>query len=434
MNFEDRTQEIKILKEILALSKKNAQFTVIVGRRRIGKTRLLQHVFQDNLVYWFVSRKDAVLLASEFNEQLRSNFNLPLISTNPTLEQVFETAFLLSTSQHFTLIVDEFQNFKYIDPSFFSNLQKLWDTYKDKIKLNLIISGSTISLLLKIFQNSKEPLFGRANRIISLKPFDVEALKKIIFKYNPKATKHDLLLIYALTGGVPKYVESLVDYNKLEFNQIVDFTFSRFSPFIDEGKNLLIEEFGQDYTVYFSILTLIAEGKTKRTEIENQLGKPISGYLDRLEKILSIIKRSYPLFAHNNRLVRFKINDNFLTFWFRFFYKNWSLIEMENFETLKKIFLRDYPVFAGKMLEKYFIEKLAISGQYTKIGSWWDRKGENEIDIVALDEINKKADIFEVKLNKDKLKLNKLYAKSSSLREQLKNYTFTYRGLSIEDM
>lgn len=434
MDFENRAHEIQNLKQILQLSQKTAQLTVLIGRRRIGKTRLLQHVFKQNYVYWFVSRKDSVLLAAEFDSQLRRKFNLPQISTQPMLEQVFETAFLLASKQHFTLIVDEFQNFRYIQPSFFSSLQKLWDTYKDKIKLNLIISGSAISLLLKIFQNANEPLFGRANRIISLKPLDVEALKNIVLKYNTNATNRDLLLVYSLTGGVPKYVESLVDYNKLEFNEIVDFTFSRFSLFIDEGKNLLIEEFGQDYTVYFSILTLLAEGKTKRTEIENQLDKPISGYLERLEKVLAIIKRSFPILAHNSRLVRYKIIDNFLMFWFRFFYKNWSLIEMENFDTLKKLFIRDYPVFAGKMLEKYFSKKLSLTGKYTKIGSWWDRKGQNEIDIVALDEINKKADLFEVKLNKDKLKLNQLFAKASALREKLKAYDFSYKGLSLEDM
>ncbi len=434
MDFENRTEEIQILQQIEKLSKKTAQLTVLVGRRRIGKTRLLQHVFKQNFVYWFVSRKDNKLLASEFDNQLRTKFRLPQTSVQPSLEQVFETAFLLAAKHHFTLIIDEFQNFRYVQPSFFSSLQKLWDTFKDKIKLNLIISGSTISLLLKIFQNSKEPLFGRANRIIVLKPFNVDSLKKIVSKYSPKATNKDLLLIYSLTGGIPKYVENLVDNNSLTFEKNINFTFSRFSPFIEEGKNLLIEEFGQDYTVYFSILTLLAEGKTKRSEIENQLGKPVSGYLERLEKTLSIIKRIRPILSHNNKLIRYKINDNFLTFWFRFFYRNWSLIEMENFDLLKKLFMRDYPVFSGKMLEKYFMDKLSLSGKYTKIGQWWDRKGHNEIDIVALNEIDKKADLFEVKINKNKLNINQLFAKAQSLRQQLKDFEFSYNGLSIDDM
>ncbi len=434
MQFVNRDREIALLKQIETQAQQSAKFTVITGRRRIGKTRLIREAFGDKMVYWFVSRKEEHLLAQEFDQTLRQFFNMPLVDETVSLSRVLEMAFVLSSERHFTLVIDEFQNFKYVNGQFFSELQKIWDIYKDKSKLNLIVSGSIISLMKKIFQSSSEPLFGRASRIMKLQPFDVLTLKKIFFSVAPGATNRDFLLFYVLTGGVPKYVEILVDERKTSFGQIAEFVFDKYSPFIEEGKNLLIEELGQDYAVYFSILDLIARGYNKRTDIENVLSRPIAGYLSRLENYFEVISRTFPVFSHKRRQVRYDLSDNFLKFWFYFIYRNWSLVEIENWQMLRKFFDLSFDRFAGKMLEKYFKEKLALSGEYTQIGSWWDRRGENEIDIVAVNQMEKKIDLFEVKLNPRKLDLRRLYSKAEALRRQFPDYSFDYKGLSLDDV
>lgn len=126
--------------------------------------------------------------------------------------------------------------------------------------MNLIVSGSIYSLMQKIFQNKKEPLFGRADNIIKLSAFDLTTLKEIMYDYNPNYANDDLLALYTFTGGVPKYVELFCDNTRLSINEMISFMVRENSPFTDEGKNLLIEEFGKNYATYFSILSAISGG------------------------------------------------------------------------------------------------------------------------------------------------------------------------------
>lgn len=135
-------------------------------------------------------------------------------------------------------------------------MQSIWDNYKKKSHMNLIVSMSLYSLMQKICQNSEESLFGRTDKIIKLSAFDTVTLKEILNDYYPKYTNYDLLAIYPLTGGIPKYIELLCDNNgKLYIDKIIEFMVRENSSFTDEGKNLLIEEFGGNYATYFSILS-----------------------------------------------------------------------------------------------------------------------------------------------------------------------------------
>ena len=130
------------------------------------------------------------------------------------------------------------------------------------------------------------------------------------------------MALYTFTGGVPKYIDILVGADALREDRMIDEIISQGSSFVDEGKAMLIEEFGKDYSTYFSILTAIASGYTVRSEIETQVGKEIGGYLTRLEDIYGLISKIQPMFEKtSNKNVRYGIEDNFLRFWFRFFYK-----------------------------------------------------------------------------------------------------------------
>lgn len=145
----------------------------------------------------------------------------------------------------FNLVIDEFQEFYNINNSIYSDIQNIWDRYRKETKMNLIVCGSIYSLMNKIFQNNKEPLFGRADIIIKLSPFSLPVLKEIMYDYYPTYTNDDLLALYTFTGGIPKYVELFCDNRILNINGMIDFMVRDNSPFTDEGKNLLIEEFGK---------------------------------------------------------------------------------------------------------------------------------------------------------------------------------------------
>ena len=434
MRFYNREKELQILRDIERSSQVSSKMTVIVGRRRIGKTKLIQEAYKEK-IYLFVSRKNESLLCEEFITVIQDELSVKVFGQITRFRDLFEYLMELSKTRHFTLVIDEFQEFMQINSSVYSDMQNIWDSYKDDSKMNLVLSGSIYSLMKKIFEDKKEPLFGRANNKIHLKPFTVLTIKEVLQENYPDYTNDDLLSFYILTGGVAKYVEILVDNSAFTLEQQLDLIFDEHSLFLDEGKNLLVEEFGKEYTTYFSILSLIASSKTARVEIESILGKNIGGYLDRLENEYTIIKKVKPMFAKvGSRTLRYEIIDNFFSFWFRFIYKYRSAVEIENYAYVKEIVNRDYTTYSGRFLEKYFLEKLKLSHNYSDLGTYWEKGNKNEIDIVGVNDNEKTMLIAEVKRKAEKIDINRLKEKSMILVSKYKKYEINYSGYSLEDM
>ncbi|SFT85104.1 hypothetical protein SAMN04489724_2308 [Algoriphagus locisalis] len=436
MKFYNREKELAELQRIREKSTQSAQMTIMVGRRRIGKTSLLKKDSEGKpSVYLFVARKNEVLLCQEFVETIKNSLQVNFFGEITKFKDLFGWIMELSESRNFTLIIDEFQEFKTVNSSIFSDIQNIWDSKKSSSQINLIFCGSIYSMMKDIFENAKEPLFSRATARLYIKPFDINVLKEILTDYFPGYTPEDLLAFYAFTGGVAKYVESLVESNAFTRDSILNEIFKENSLFLEEGKNVLIEEFGKDYSTYFSILSLIASSKTSRPEIESILEMSVGGFLDKLENDFSLIKKIKPIFAkQGSRQIKYEITDNFLRFWFRFIYKNQSAIEIENYQFVKDLVLQGYSTFVGKTLERYFQQKLQLSGEFSEIGTYWGKGNQNEIDIIAINELNKRAVFAEVKLNKSKINLEYLQNKASTLDQKLSGYTKEFLALSLEDM
>lgn len=435
--FYNREKEIALLSNTEQKSLETAQMTFVVGRRRIGKTALLTQTFRGKqTLYFFVQKKNEALLCEEFITEIREKLGTNIFGEFRSFKDVFGYLMELSQSKHFTLIIDEFQEFRNINPSIYSEMQNIWDTNKNSSKLNLILCGSVYSLMKKIFENSKEPLFGRATARMQVKSFDIKTIKEIISDYRPDFSNEDLLAFYLFTGGVAKYVELLADAKAFTLESIINEVFSYNSLFLDEGKNVLIDEFGKDYGNYFSILSLIALSKTSRPEIESVLNMNVGGYLDKLENEYGIITKIRPILSKPaGKSVKYRLNDNFLNFWFRFIYKYSGAVETESFDYLKGIVNRDYTTYSGQILERYFREKIMKEENLSAIGSYWESGNKNEIDIVAINEYEKIAIIAEVKRQKNKISLDNLREKARSLvNKELVGYKIEYRALSIEDM
>ena len=398
MRFYDRESEQQLLSDVLRYSKKEARMTVLMGRRRIGKTELSLRCGDDTVLYFFVGKKAEALLCQDFVQEITSKLGVPVLGQANSFSEVFRFVLHLSETKPFTLIIDEFQNFQKVNPTVFSNMQRDWDLNKSKSHLNLIISGSVFTLMKKIFEDYEEPLFGRANEKITLEPFRTDVLKEILHDFNPDYTPEDLLALFSITGGVAWYVTLLLDRGKTSWRKMLGALTEENSPFINEGKNILIEEFGTDYIIYFSILTCIASGMKTSAEIKNELGiDNISSYLSRLEDYYGLITKYQPIFAkESSKKVRYQLNDCFLIFWFRFFFKYQALVENKALKALDTIIRRDYSGVSGLMMERYFAKKFQEQGQYV-IGKWWDRKGFNEIDLVVVDPIGKEAWAYELK-------------------------------------
>jgi len=440
MKFYNRTSELAELQRIQKLSfEDHSRLTVITGRRRIGKTSLVLKALEGKpLVYLFVGRKNETAICSEFTSIISQSLNCYVPEEIKTFRSLFHFLMEKAEKMSFNLIIDEFQEFYTINASIYSDMQNIWDQYRNKTRMHLVVCGSVYSLMQRIFQHSKEPLFGRADNIIKLAAFDLATLKEIMSDFNPQYTNDDLLALYAFTGGVPKYVELFCENENLAVDDMINFMVRQNSVFTDEGKNLLIEEFGKNFATYFSILSAISGGINTQPGIETALGdKNIGGQIKRLIEDYNIIVRQRPLLAkEGSQAVRYEIQDNFLRFWFNYFDRNRSLIEIKNFEGLKIIIKNDYPTYSGKILEAYFKQQFAESLQYRAIGSWWEPKGsQNEIDIVALSLEKNKAVVAEVKRNKKNFREEQFLSKVEQLKNKvLSNYAIETICLSLEDM
>ena len=422
-----------------SLSLKAAQFTVLTGRRRIGKTSLVLNAFSDaSLLYFFVARKAESELCQGYARQLGQMSGLPVIGEVSRFSEVFRYVMEMAKAKPVTLMVDEFQEFLKINKSVYSDMQDIWDRNKQDSKINLIVCGSVNSLMNKLFRDKKEPLYGRQTATMKLKPFTTSVLKEIIAEYNPSYSNEDLLALYLLTGGVAKYVEMFVDRGILSWADMLDAVFERDSYFLDEGKAMLVEEFGRDYGMYFTILSLIAQGHNTRGDIEGMLKTQVGGYLSKLIGDYELVAKRQPLFEKSpNKNVHYAIGDKFLNFWFRYIYKYDYMLEIGANDKLRQLAGKNYFTYSGQVLEAWFRDKLAETGGYTRIGYWHDRRGENEIDIIAVDDLERRAEIYEVKRQARDIDLAVLRAKADAFLKttgQLKGYEIRFGGLSIEDM
>lgn len=438
MKFYNRNDELATLGRILTQSKQESRMTVIMGRRRIGKTELARKCGDTTLLYFFVARKAEALLCQDFVREAEEKLGIPL-GWPSSFAELFRFLLQYSAEHPFTLIIDEFQDFQKINPSVFSEIQREWDIHKSTARMNLIISGSVFTLMKRIFEDAGEPLFGRANQKIQLRPFTTEVLKNILGDYNPHYTSEDLLALFATTGSIAWYVALMMDNGKTTRQEMLGYLTEENSPFIGEGKNILIEEFGTDYAMHFSILTCIASGQKTRGEIETQLrSENIGSYLVRLEKYYGLIEKHLPIFAKKTaKKVRYRLSDNFQTLWFRFFYKYQAYVENSALVQLARIIERDYDVFSSFALERYFEQKLRESGRYTHIGKYWDRKGEHEIDLIAVNEIDRTVEVYEIKKDARRYSEALLQAKVKVLFKECKELSgmqVTLGVLSLEDM
>ena len=439
MRFFDRARELADLKEIRERSESVAQFTVVTGRRRVGKTSLVVKSLEgEEYVYLFVERKSEKDLCETFVREINEKLGEVVFGTPERIEDVFLALMKIASTRHLNVVIDEFQEFRKVNPSIFSSIQKTWDMHKDSARINLIVTGSVNTLMVRLFRNKRAALYGRETAFMVVEPFATSVLKEILSAYHPRYKAEDLLALWTFTGGVAKYVELLVDSRCWTRDAMIKEMIRANSLFLDEGRAMLVEEFDREYGVYFSVLCAIARGRTTRNEIEQTVGRQVGGYLARLEEDYALIRKRHPIYAKvAAKTARYELNDNFLVFWFRFMYRYSYILELKGYEQLREIVRRDYPVLSGHALEQYFKHQLAESGQWTRIGGWWDRKGENELDILAENELTGTYAVCEVKRQGSKIDLNVVADKFAAFRKATGKWLKAkprFLALSMSDM
>lgn len=439
MRFFDREAEVARLREIRDKAAEMARFTVVTGRRRVGKTQLVKRALEDRpYLYFYVARKTEKDLCMGFARQMRETLGTVTIGEPNRFEDLFRAIAMESKRRPVTLVIDEFQDFYRVNPSVFSAMADVWDDASKTAKLNLVVCGSVNRLMTKIFRDRSEPLYGRNTGLMHVDPFRVSVLKKILKTYKPNYKPDDLLSLWTLTGGVARYVELLMDDKATSRKAMLRFAFSADSPFLDEGMSILVQEFGKEYGTYFSILSAIASGKTEYSQIKNEVGAEVGSFLAKLESEYGLVKRKLPILAAaKQKQSVYEIDDCFFRFWFRFVWKNAYLRELQRFDVLRDIAARDFDVFSGPALERYFHWKFMEEKLYTRMDAWWDRRGENEIDLVCEDSVGNTLDFYEIKREAKRLNLTALELKTRAFFEKhpsLRDHKAAVKGLSMADM
>ncbi len=436
MKFYDREKEIKELQRLDDMANNTAQFTVLMGRRRTGKTTLMTEALKERpYLYFFIGKKAEQIQCLDFQKQVESVLGLHVHGQISSFATLLEEILIYSKQHKTTVIIDEFQRLSDIGDGIISDIQRVWDKHQSEAHIHLIACGSIYNMMKRIFEDRNEPLFGRKTARIDLKPFSTSVLKQILHDYNPNFTPEDLLMLYAITGGVAKYVAQLMDDGCKTWEDMIRDVCRPSSIFLEEGTELLVGEFGRKFQIYYSILQLIASGMTSQSEIDSVIEKNTGRYLDTLENEYSLIKKRRPMWAKpNSQGVKFYIDDCFLMFWFRFVESNRSYVELGKFNLLEEAIRKDYTQFSGLVLEKYFRQMYGEKERVTEVSQWWDSQGKNEIDLIALEDLDHHAVVAEVKRNPEKYKSKEFEEKYQHIRKYLKGYDVDLIGLSMKDM
>lgn len=436
MKFYDREKEIKELQRLDDMANNTAQFTVLMGRRRTGKTTLMTEALKERpYLYFFIGKKAEQIQCLDFQKQVESVLGLHVHGQISSFATLLEEILIYSKQHKTTVIIDEFQRLSDIGDGIISDIQRVWDKHQSEAHIHLIACGSIYNMMKRIFEDRNEPLFGRKTARIDLKPFSTSVLKQILHDYNPNFTPEDLLMLYAITGGVAKYVAQLMDDGCKTWEDMIRDVCRPSSIFLEEGTELLVGEFGRKFQIYYSILQLIASGMTSQSEIDSVIEKNTGRYLDTLENEYSLIKKRRPMWAKpNSQGVKFYIDDCFLMFWFRFVESNRSYVELGKFNLLEEAIHNDYTQFSGLVLEKYFRQMYGEKERVTEVSQWWDSQGKNEIDLIALEDLDHHAVVAEVKRNPEKYKSKEFEEKYQHIRKYLKGYDVNLIGLSMKDM
>ncbi len=389
LRFVNRKLELQFLNEKWGTDQ--AQLIVLYGKRRVGKTELcIQFIKNKPHIYFLCERLAVSYQLKKFTEMVAEYFKDEFLPAEGFRDWETALKYLAHKNEKIALVIDEFPYLADSDKSIPSAFQKAWDLYLKDSRVYLILLGSSISMMEKTVLSYKAPLYGRRTGQFLIKPFGFKELKE----FFPSKSFEEILSIYSVVGGTPLYLNKFQGKNYLD--AIEKEILRKGEPLYEEVEFLLREELKEPRN-YFAILQAISLGKHKLSEIINETGFDkgmVSRYLSILDSI-QITKKEIPVtekVPEKSRKGIYRIDDNFVRFWFRFVFRYRSLLE-EN--RIDKVILKVREAMPSLLAENYeriaceiFMDVL-IAGRdeayplagFEYCGRWWNKT--REIDLVA---------------------------------------------------
>lgn len=411
MKFIGRSYELKELNK--EFSNNKFAMSVIYGRRRVGKTYLIQEFIEDKNGYYFVALEsnNIVNLSLLSKTIYQACGNLAGLPDFTNFEDAFRFLFEYSLTNRIVFAIDEYPYLAETAPYISSMIQKFIDEYKDKSKLFLILCGSSMSFMEEQVLGYKSPLYGRRTSQFKIKPFNYLESAQFVESYSER----EKAIVYGLTAGVAEYLTFFDSSISLKENIINNFLKTS-GRLYEEPSNLLKQELREPKT-YNDILFAISSGASRLNEIATKLNVPSGGlshYINSLIE-LGIIEKKTPVLNRKTKRPVYSIKDSMFVFWYKFVQTNLNMINLNMGEQVYDMYvdkyLNDYMggVFE-KITEEYFEERLKnLSSPLIPLdyGNWWGSdtryKKESEIDMLAYS-AEKEYLFVEAKWNSSKVK------------------------------
>jgi len=386
MRFINRELELDFLNE--KWSKNEAQLIIVYGKRRVGKTEISIQFSKDKPhIYFLCERIAARSQLKKFTEAVREYFKDEFLPQDGFGN--WETAFkyIANKNEKIAIIIDEFPYLVETDKAIPSIFQKAWDLHLKNSKVYMTLLGSSISMMEETVLFYKAPLYGRRTGQFLIKPFRFKELKKAF----PGKSFDEILSIYSIVGGTPLYLNKFHGKNYLDV--IKEEILKKGQPLYEEVEFLLREELKEPRN-YFVILEALSLGKHKLSEIINETGfdkGTTSRYISILNS-LQITRKEIPItekIPEKSRKGIYEIDDNFFNFWFRFVFRNRSLLEENRInevllkikEAMPSLQAKNYEKISGEILFNAILKK-ELPLTFEAYGRWWNKNAE--IDLIAI--------------------------------------------------
>lgn len=388
--FVGRERELESLNKLYTSDR--FEFVVIYGRRRVGKTALINQFISDKSAIYFMGvESNAKQNLENFSQNILEfgtgiQADTAFVSFQAALEYVFK----LAGEERLILAIDEYPYVARSSKSLASTLQLVIDKYKDSSKLMLILCGSSMSYMEDHVLAYKAPLYGRRTSQMKILPFDFADT----CRYFKDFSSADKAMAYGMVGGTPQYLLQMDDRLSIEDN-IKNTFLNPTSSLFEEPENLLKQEV-REPALYNAIITAIATGASRMVEISAKVGEDSSvcaAYLKNL-MALGLVQKETPYGEKVSRKSIYAIDDNMFRFWYRFVPENSSMISRGAADLVYKRIEPHLSDYMGKVFEeicRQYLWKLLLSGespvQFKDLGRWWGTdpftRSQAEIDIMG---------------------------------------------------
>ena len=416
--FVDRDAELRALEREYA--REEASFVVVYGRRRVGKTELISRFIRSRRSLYYLATEEPELQNLESFQSVAADFlqsDLLRTAHVSRWEDIFrEVARACGpTDERAIIVIDEFQYLGKANPAYPSIFQRIWDTMLNRANVMLVLCGSLISLMRDQVLSDESPLYGRRTAQIRMGQIPFSHYREFL----PGRSTRELVERYAVTGGVPKYIELFEDEEDV-FSAISANVLER-SGFLYDEPNFLLQREVPDVGTYFALIRAVAGGAHRPSEISRSFGvrqTSLSKYLKTLID-LDVLERQVPVTEGNpdkSKKSLYRIKDNFLQFWFRFVLPNLSYLETGRTAAVEKRirghFIDGHVAYVYEDICRERLWALTDTGELgfvpERVGRWWS--GSDEIDVVGLSSGERRAVWGECKFWRDPVGANVLRA------------------------